>query len=406
MRTHAALLSLKDWCHERALSLCGVIALASMLTPLLALYGLRTGVIERMRAQLLQDPTVLVIMPAGGGGAGFSATFLASVASHPECSFCIGRIRDVASELQVAAANEATLVLSLEASAPGDPLLARHGVPAPEASAQAFHIVLTASAAKRLGVEPGGELTAPLGRRRANGKFERKEIRLKVSAVLPAQALGTDTGFVPMDLLLAIQDFRDGFASALLEAEGNAPQQGERYFESFRAYVRSIDDVATLERWFTDQHIIVKTKSRDIANIKNMDEKFFYVIAIIAAVSVLGFLAFMGSSIQASVRRKWKMLGMLRLVGYSRWSMLVYPVTQALATGVLGVLASLCAYFVVSSTIDIFFSSQTGGQTICFIHLTDILYIVAGVVLIVVIAACMVSRKALYIEPSAVIREN
>ena len=39
----------RDWRHEFALSLCAVLALASMLAPLLVLVGVRNGVVDGMR---------------------------------------------------------------------------------------------------------------------------------------------------------------------------------------------------------------------------------------------------------------------------------------------------------------------------------------------------------------------
>ena len=65
-------LAARDWRFERSLTLCAVLALASMLTPLLVLQGLKNGVIEGMRQRLLQDPTVLIITPKSDGGS-FSA---------------------------------------------------------------------------------------------------------------------------------------------------------------------------------------------------------------------------------------------------------------------------------------------------------------------------------------------
>lgn len=45
----AARLALQDWLHERTLSLCAVLALASMLAPLLVLQGVKNGVVGIMR---------------------------------------------------------------------------------------------------------------------------------------------------------------------------------------------------------------------------------------------------------------------------------------------------------------------------------------------------------------------
>ena len=49
-------MALRDYWHERALSLCAVLALATVLAPLLILFGVRNGVISNLQERLLQDP--------------------------------------------------------------------------------------------------------------------------------------------------------------------------------------------------------------------------------------------------------------------------------------------------------------------------------------------------------------
>lgn len=52
-------MALRDYWHERALSLCAVLALATVLAPLLILFGVRNGVISNLQERLLQDPATL-----------------------------------------------------------------------------------------------------------------------------------------------------------------------------------------------------------------------------------------------------------------------------------------------------------------------------------------------------------
>ena len=47
-------MALRDYWHERALSLCAVLALATVLAPLLILFGVRNGVISNLQERLLQ----------------------------------------------------------------------------------------------------------------------------------------------------------------------------------------------------------------------------------------------------------------------------------------------------------------------------------------------------------------
>lgn len=397
-------LALRDWLHERSLSFCGVLALASMLAPLLVLHGVHMGVIERLRENLMRDPAVLVLIPSGGSGAGFEEDFIRKVSDQPGCRFCIGRTRDVASELQLSA-GERRQTVTLEASAPGDPVLEDYGASSPKSTPERFEIVLSSSVADRLKVAPGDTVSASLGRRLSSGQFQRRSLEFVVTGVLPPSATGMDTAFVDMNTLTAVQDFRDGVSSDLLGFEGDLPPAEARHFASFRAYARSLDDVEPLEEWFEAQHVSVKTRSRDIANIRSIDSTLSSVIMLIALVACAGFFAFMASTAQAAVRRKWKLMGMLRLIGFTRSSLLAYPVAQAMATGAAGSVLAFAFYGAAAHAVDMMFSAQTGGEAICTVSPAFFAFTFLCVQLLAVLASLHAAVRASAIEPSAVIRE-
>ena len=399
-------LACRDWLHEFGLSVCGVLALASMLAPLLVLHGVHMGVVERLRDHLMSDPAVLVLVPAGSKGAGFDEAFLEDVARQPSCRFCVGRIRDVASELQLSSPDGQSCTVTLEATAHGDPMLERHGIPQPRSTQDRLEIVLTAGASDRLKVGVDDRVSASLSRRLSTGTFQRYELEFVIIAVLPPEATGMDTGFVDMNTLTAIQDFRDGITSELLNVAGELPPATSRHFESFRAYARSLDEVGVLEEWFEAQDVAVKTRSRDIANIRHIDSTLSSVIMLIAGAACAGLFAFMASTAQAAVRRKWKMMGMLRLIGFTRFSLLVYPVVQALVTGVLGCLLAFSLYGVVAHAIDVMFADQTGGEVICTVSFAFFCLTVVCVQLLALLASLWAARSASAIEPSAALRQS
>lgn len=401
----SARLAWKDWLFERSLSFCAVLALASMLAPLLVLHGVHMGVIERLRENLMSDPAVLVLIPVGGRGAGFDESFIEKAAAQPGCRFCIGRTRDVASEVQLTSKEGERCTVGLEASAHGDPMLENHGLAIPSSTPERFEIVLASGVAARLNVAAGDSVSTSLGRRLASGRFQRREISFTVSGVLPPSATGMETGFVDIATLTAIQDFRDGVSTNLLGVEGDVAPAANRHFESFRAYARSLDDVEPLEAWFKAQDTPVKTRSRDIANIRNIDSTLSSVIMLIAFTTCAGFFAFMASTAQAAVRRKWKLMGMLRLTGFTRSSLLIYPVIQALATGSAGTVLAFCFYGIVACAIDRMFSAQTGGDALCTVPPAFLAATFLGVLLLAVLASLHAAIRASAIEPSTVIRE-
>ena len=400
-------LSVKDWLHEFSMSICAVLALASILTPIIVLHGVHTGVIEQMRQRLLQDPAVLVVIPIGSIGAGFPEEFIDEIRSQNECEYAIGRTRDVAAELQISSSNGKTIVITLEATSPGDPLLYRNGIESfPYSSKERLEMVVTQEVAKRLELGKGDVITTSIGRRLSSGRLERKTLDIVVKDVLPAEAVSMTAGFIDLNFLVSIQNYRDGLSVDLFNVSGEAAPPDKVFFESFRAYVKDLDSVEHLEKWFKSKNVEVKTRARDIANIKNVDKTLSTIIGIISATSCAGFFAFMVSTTHASVRRKWKMLGMLRLLGYSRLSMLIFPIVQALVTGVLGVCSAFMLYMIVSYLIDSMFASVSAKLEICIVPVTDFIVIFMVVQLIVVVSSLKVAFKASVIDPSIVMRDN
>ncbi|MBQ7617738.1 MAG: hypothetical protein IJS50_02575 [Desulfovibrio sp.] len=406
MTDNTVYLAIRDWLHEASLSMCAVLALASILSPLLILHGVHTGVVERMRERLLLDPQVLVLMPLGSNGAGFTQAELDKLKAQPSCSFIIGRTRDVASELALESQGGEHLTISLEPTAKGDPLLTRFHLSPPLASPEKFEIVLSQSAASRLKVAAKEQISAKLARRLSTGRLERFELKLVISAILPAEAMGMDLGFLDQKLLLAIQDYRDGYACPLFGVPGEALPKKERYFESFRAYAPNLEAVEDFEEWCKSENLAIKTRAKDIAAIKNIDRTLSAIILVISVTTAAGFFAFMVSTLHASIRRKWKMLGMLRLIGFSRLGILVYPVTQALTTGLLGVLLSFLVYGCIATCIDLLFATQAGGEAICVVHPKDFVLIAIFVQVLIQVASWKISLKASRIDPSLAIRES
>ena len=87
-------MALRDYWHERALSLCAVLALATVLAPLLILFGVRNGVIGNLQERLLQDPRNLELVPVGSGK--YGEAFFAELRNRPDTGYVIPQTRAIA----------------------------------------------------------------------------------------------------------------------------------------------------------------------------------------------------------------------------------------------------------------------------------------------------------------------
>ncbi len=405
----AALLSIRlaarDWFHEYILSLCAVLALASMLTPLLVMNGVKVGLVESLRINLLQDPNALLIMPSGSGFSGYTKAQVESFTKRPDVSFAIPRTRSVAAELRFKGADGAFVPLSLEATAPGDPRLAHHNLPVPQADTPVSGMVLSASAARKLGAQKGQVLEANLGRKRPNGMLESLPIRFMVTGILPAEAMAQDTAFMPLSALEDIQDYRDYLAVPQRGFSGDTPGAEERQYESFRLYARTLEDVENLDRFFAAQGTDVLTEAKKIANIRKFNTAFAQIMLLISLAVGAGFVAFTVSSALAAVRRKDRMLGTLRLLGFSRISLLLYPMTQTLLTGFFGTLLAGIISGGSAFAINMFFSDWALGFSVCTLTLEHFCIALGLVLLLSTVASVHPALRAARIDPSLVIRD-
>jgi putative ABC transport system permease protein len=245
----------RDYLHETLLSACAVLSLAAVLTPLLVLYGVKFGIVATMSDRMLNDPKNLEISPVSSSH--FGPAFFTEMQKHPDVAFILPRTRAIAATMNLAVGQgmeRRTLTVSLEPTAPGDPLLAGH-VTFPEGQAG---IVLSDSAARKLGLKSGDTLRGHVERLRA-GKAQSAAVDLKLAAVLHLEAQSRDMAFVSLPLLEATEAFRDGFAVPALHWPGVTPDSGgqERAYASFRLYARSLDQVSSLRNFLQAKGIEV-----------------------------------------------------------------------------------------------------------------------------------------------------
>ncbi len=234
-------LATRDYLHEWQMSVCFVLGLAAVLGPMMVLFGLKFGIVGAMMAGLIEDPGNREIRPVGSGR--YDDTWLNSVRARLDVAFLVPRTRSIAATIELSSGQSSRIVpVELIASGEGDPLL----VPDEPLPAGLDRVVLSRSAADKLGVRAGDALDGSLARR-YRGMQERVHLALTVAAVAPQRAFSRDAAFVSVKLLEALEDFRDGRAVPDLGWSGSAANTGRTY-TGFRLYARSIDDVAALAR--------------------------------------------------------------------------------------------------------------------------------------------------------------
>jgi putative ABC transport system permease protein len=404
MRPHREILRLayRDFAHERRISLCFVLALMAVLAPLLVLFGLKFGLVDTLAQRLVESPANREVLAVGSRQ--FDEAWFARVAARDDVAFLVPNTRRIAASLS-RLMNPATggdiRALQMIPTGPGDPLLGDSAA-APEGVAE---LVLSSAAAAKLGAKPGDRLVARIDRHR-QGRDEGAVWELSVTGVLAPAALAEEAALVPLDLLVATEDYRDGVAVPGLGWEGSEPAPGPRTYARFRLYATSIYTVAALESALTAEGIEVRTQVAEIAAMQALDRNLTRVFWLIALIGTLGFLASLAANLLANVERKHRELAIVRLIGFPTLSLVLFPVTQALLVAVLGALAALGVYLPVATALNGWFAANLQpGESICRLLPVHVAIALAATLVGASASAAWAGWRAARIEPAEGLRD-
>jgi len=393
-------LSFRDYSHEWRMSGCFILALSSVLAPMMILFGLKFGIVTTMINQLVENPVNREIRPIGSGR--YDDAWIDQYRNRGDVEFIIPKTRALAATIQLKSATANRIVSTeLLATAAGDPLLTGlTSVPK-----DYYQVILSQSAAKKLKVKTGDEIDASLARQ-FQGKRERVHLPLEVVDIADEVVTTRSVAFVNLDLLIASEQFKDGRAVEKLGWEGNSDELADRVYPSFRLYARSIYDVENLVTDLEREGARIKANVGEINTVQSIDENLSVIFWIIACVGGVGFSFSLGASLWANVDRKRKELSVLRLVGFKSGRIVMFPVLQACYTAMLGWLLAVLVYLAFEYLINFFLAPQLNlDRALCFLLAEHFLWALGITLVIAVFAAILGGLRAARIEPSDGLRE-
>ena len=390
-------LAWQDYRREARLSACAVLALVAVIAPLLVLFGLKHGLVGSLTERLQRDPAVREIIPLGGTR--LQAEFIEALSQREDVAFAIPRTRQIAatSELQVAP-GEARVSVEMLPTAAGDPLL--QDLPVPQTLQQ---VVLSHTAAEKLGITPGSQLQARFGRQRGND-LQWQQTTLQVLAVLPLAAFERDALFAQAALLEAVEDYRDGLAVAALGWPGATSTQASRIYPGFRLYARALADVEPLRQYLAAQQVQVVTQAAQIAQVQTLSRNLDLLFWLITTLALGGALAATSAGTLAAIERKQRELAVLRLLGFGSGALLFFVILQALYSGLFASALSALLYRLAEGGINHLFVQVPGDYAS---RLLPEHYLVAlgAVLLASALAAALGGRRVARIDASQGIRD-
>ena len=392
-------LSFRDYSHEWRMSGCFILALASVLAPMMILFGLKFGVVSTMIDELVENPANREIRPVGSGR--YTDEWIDAYRQRADVDFIIPKTRALAATIQLdSESSNRILSTELQATDDGDPLLAQLAS-VPRGYGE---VILSESAADRLKVRPGDRIDASLARQ-FQGKRERVHLPLEVIEIVDARITTRNVAFVSLDLLIASENFKDGRAVPVLGWDGNA-DDSERVYPSFRLYAGSIYDVEKLVADLERDGVRTKANVAEITTVQSIDRNLSVIFWIIACVGALGFSFSLGASLWANVDRKRRELSVLRLVGFKSGRIVLFPVLQSFYTAILGWLLAVLVYLLFEHLINFVLAPSLNLQReLCYLLTEHFLWALALTIFVAVYAAILGGLRAAKIQPSDGLRD-
>ncbi len=378
---------------------CFILALASVLAPMMILFGLKFGIVTSMINELIEDPHNREIRAVGSGR--YDDEWFKTYGAREDVAFIIPKTRALAATIQLKSDNVGRIFSTeMLATDTGDPLL--KGL---ENKPQGYYqVVLSESIANKLNAKKGEKINASLARQ-FRGKRERVHLDLQVIDIVPERTINRKVAFVSLDLLLATESFKDGREVVALGWKGDREPE-QREYPSFRMYAHTIYQVVPLVTEMEQQGVNIKANIEQILSVQSINHNLTIIFWIIASVGAVGFSFSLGASLWANVDRKQKELSILRLVGFQGGKIILFPVLQALYTGFLGWLLAVLIYLTAEQTINqILAPNLKIDRVICYL-LPEHFFWALGLTLTVAAGAAILGGiRASRIEPSDGLRD-
>jgi putative ABC transport system permease protein len=391
-------LALSDLRHERVLFLCSALGCAAVLAPLIVLFGLRQGVVAGLRADLLEDPRAREVLSVVNRT--LEPALLERIAADPRVAFLVARTRALSATIVIENPARAGQGLRMELlpTAAGDPLL-----PGLEVAAEA--ILLSATAAERLGLAPGATALASVARSRG-GEREVLTLPLRVGGIAPTSAAVRDAAFASVPLLLLVEDFLDGSVGTDARPGSEAAARA-RAFAGFRLHALRLEDVPALDRELRLAGIEVASRAEAVAGLLRLDRNLSLLFLAIAGAGGAGYLVSLGVGLWAQVERKRRDLALLSLLGLKQRALLMMPLIQAAAVALAGAALAFGIALSVAAVLNrAFVGTVTGDRPVCLLT-AQIGLAAAGVTLAgALLAAVLAGLRAAAVPPAEGLAEG
>lgn len=394
-------LAVRHLLFERMMTICQIAALACLMAPLLLLFSLRFGILQELQNQLLNDPKVLALTLDTSYR--LDATFFKQLEQRPEVGFLVPQITALNALIDLKFPGTVTRVSVLPTKV-GDPVVLRSGIPY-EQELACDEVLVSYDLAQVRELSPGDTVTMVVSRIQ-NGKRENVRTQLKIRGIVSERFVGDDSLLLNLDMVNAIDDYRNGFNPVLL-SDGSNVNTRPRLYAKFRLYAKDLEQVIPLYYYLVDQHLNVSSKVREIENVKAVTHVLNFIFGVIASVSLIGGALALTGLVLSALRASKRNFVLLRLMGQGQKGIYSVVLVEGMIISALGFILSLVFYSLGAGIFNTYFGTTLGGSMISQLTVGHIaLFWGATVLLVMVISLSCAKFVFLKAHIADILREG
>lgn len=372
-------LAVRHLLFERMMTICQIAALACLMAPLLLLFSLRFGILQELQNQLLNDPKVLALTLDTSYR--LDATFFKQLEQRPEVGFLVPQITALNALIDLKFPGTVARVSVLPTKV-GDPVVLRSGIPY-ERDLAHDEVLVSYDLAQVRELSPGDSVTMVVSRIQ-NGKRESVRTQLKIKGIVSERFVGDDTLLLNLDMVNAIDDYRNGFNPVLL-SDGSNVNTRPRLYAKFRLYAKDLEQVIPLYYYLVDQHLNVSSKVREIENVKAVAHVLNFIFGVIASVSLIGGALALTGLVLSALRASKRNFVLLRLMGQGQKGIYSVVLVEGMIISAFGFILSLVLYALGAGIFNTYFGTTLGGSMISQLTVGHIALFFAATVLLVMV---------------------
>ena len=344
-------LALRHLFFERMMTICQIAALACIMAPLLLLFSLRFGILTELHNKLMNDPKVLSLTLDMSYR--LDSSFFENLAARPEVGFVVPQITALNALVDLKFPGAAVRI-SVLPTKPGDPVVLSSNLSfeQPLGSDEAF---ISYNLAQLRGLKVGDVVTMVVSRTR-NGVRESVRTSLKLRGIVAERFVNDDCLLLNLDLVNAIDDYRNGYNPVLL-SDGSKVNTQPRLYAKFRLYAKDLASVIPLYYYLVNQNLNVSSKVREIQNLKAVSHVLNFIYGVIALVSVAGGALALTGLVLSALRASKRNFVLLRLMGQGSTGIYGVVMIEGLFIATVGFALALTLYSIGAGIFNTYFGT-------------------------------------------------